>query len=148
MGSFRQILYHIVFRTREGRAVLPLEASEGLYAYIWGIIKNKNGKLFRINGMEDHLHILSDLPPSIALADFVREIKTYSSHWLKGNPDFPAFDGWADGYAALTYAWRDKEMIANYIKNQREHHKQTDFVSEYRRLLEEQGIRIDERFFP
>jgi hypothetical protein len=47
----------------------------------------------------------------------------------------------------LTYAWRDKEMIANYIKNQREHHKQTDFVSEYRRLLEEQGIRIDERFF-
>jgi hypothetical protein len=42
----------------------------------------------------------------------------------------------------------NKEMIANYIKNQREHHKQTDFVSEYRRLLEEQGIRIDERFFP
>jgi hypothetical protein len=50
-----------------------------------------------------------------------------TSSFAHGNPDFPAFD-------------------ANYIKNQREHHKQTDFVSEYRRLLEEQGIRIDERF--
>jgi uncharacterized membrane protein YgaE (UPF0421/DUF939 family) len=66
----------------------------------------------------------------------------------EGQPGFSGFDGWADGYAALTYAWRDKERIANYIKNQREHHKQTDFVSEYRRLREEQGIRIGERFFP
>ncbi len=98
--------------------------------------------------MEDHVHLLSDLHPSIALADFVREIKTSSSHWLKNNPRFPGFTGWADGYAALTYAWRDKDMIIEYIKNQREHHAQVDFITEYRRLLEEQGIRIDERYFP
>ena len=31
---------------------------EQLYKYIWGIIKNKNCKLYRINGAEDHIHIL------------------------------------------------------------------------------------------
>ena len=98
--------------------------------------------------MENHIHLLSDLPATIALADYIREIKTYSSHWLKRNPKFPAFVGWAEGYAALTYAWRDKDVIVDYIKNQREHHKQTDFVSEYRKLLEEHGIMIDDRFFP
>ena len=98
--------------------------------------------------MEDHIHILSDLPVTIALADYVREIKTYSSHWLKSNPKFPAFAGWAEGYAALTYSWQDKDMIVEYIKNQREHHKQMDFLTEYRQLLEEQGVAIDDKHFP
>ena len=148
MSSFRQILYHIVFRTKNNAKTILLSESEELYRYIWGIIKNKKGNLLRINGMEDHIHILSDLPPTIALADYVREIKGSSSHWFKGNPKFPTFDGWADGYAALTYTWRDKDMIVDYIKNQRTHHKQTDFVTEYRKLLEEHGVAIDERYFP
>jgi Transposase and inactivated derivatives len=148
MSSFRQILYHIIFRTKNSARTISLHESEELYRYIWGIIKNKNGKLLRINGMEDHVHILSDLPPTIALADYVREIKASSSHWLQGNPNFPAFVGWAEGYAVLTYAWRDRDMIVDYIKNQRNHHKQTDFITEYRQLLEEHGVTIDEKFFP
>jgi REP element-mobilizing transposase RayT len=148
MSSFRQILYHIIFRTKNSAKTLPLADSDELYRYIWGIIKNKNCTLLRINGMEDHVHILSDLHPSIALADYVREIKTSTSHWLKSNPKFSAFVGWAEGYAALTYSWHDKDMIVDYIKNQREHHKKADFASEYRKLLEEHGIKIDDRFFP
>ena len=148
MSSFRQILYHIIFRTKNSALTLPLSDSEELYRYIWGIIKNKKGRLLRINGTENHIHILSDLSPTVALANYVREIKTYSSHWLKKHPKFPMFDGWAEGYAALTYAWRDKDTIVNYIKNQREHHKQVDFMTEYRTLLEENGVQIDEKFFP
>jgi len=104
MSSFRQILYHIVFRTKNSAKTLPLSDSNELYRYIWGIIRNKTGTLLRINGMEDHVHLLSDLPPTIALADYVHEIKVSSSHWLKSNPKFPTFRGWAEGYAALTYA--------------------------------------------
>jgi REP element-mobilizing transposase RayT len=148
MTSFRQILYHIIFRTKNSAKTLPLSDSEELYRYIWGIIKNKKGTLLRINGMEDHVHILSDLPPTVALADYVRDIKAYSSHWLKKNRKFFTFDSWTEGYAALTYAWRDKDMIVDYIKNQKEHHRQTDFLTEYRQLLEEQGIVIDDRYFP
>jgi REP element-mobilizing transposase RayT len=33
--------------------------------------------------MEDHIHILTDIHPSIASADFVKEIKTSSSNWIK-----------------------------------------------------------------
>ena len=98
--------------------------------------------------MEDHIHILSDLHPSIALADFMRDIKTASSLWLKQHGYFPDFRGWADGYAALTYAWRDKDMIVNYIKNQQEHHKKEPFEKEYKQLLEEHGISVDEKYFP
>jgi len=148
MSSYRQILYHIVFRTKDGRKTITLANSDELYKYIWGIIKNRNGHLYRINGMEDHIHILSDLHPSVALADYVRDIKTASSKWLKECGKFPEFDGWADGYCSLTYAFGDKDTVVNYIKSQQEHHQTTTFEAEYRKLLEEHGIEINEQYFP
>lgn len=148
MSSYRQILYHIIFRTKGSEKTIPLEHNKELFAYIMGIIKNKGCFLYRINGMEDHIHILSDLHPSIALADYVRDIKTASSIWLKQNNNIPNFSAWASGYAALTYSYRDKEKITTYIINQQEHHRKTSFNDELEKLLTEQGVEIDKKFFP
>lgn len=148
MSSYRQILYHTIFRTKESGKTLNQTYSRELYAYIMGFVKNKNCFLYRINGMEDHIHILCDLHPSIALSDYLRDMKTSTSIWLKQSGKFSSFEGWADGYAALTYAWKDKELIINYIKNQQEHHKKETFEEELRRILEEHGVVVDERFFP
>ena len=146
--SYRQIFYHIVFRTDNGEQTLALEHSDELYRYIWGIVKNQKTRLYRINGMQEHVHMFTDLHPTVALAVFIQKIKTASSIWLKQNPNFPRFRGWADGYAALTTSWKEKDKIINYIMNQREHHKKTSFMEEYRTLLEEAGMKIEERFFP
>jgi len=97
--------------------------------------------------MQEHIHILSDLHPSIALADLMREIKTSSSVWLKQQSDFKNFDGWAEGYAALTKSFHDKNKVIEYIKNQQDHHKTESFSDELRRIIEEEGINIDERYF-
>ena len=148
MPSYRQLLYHIILRTKSSRKSLTLEDSNELYAYLMGAIKNKKCFLYRINGMEDHVHILCDLHPSIALADFIRDIKTSSSIWLKKSDKFPKFHGWSVGYAAFSYAWRDKNMIANYIKNQRVHHRKRTHEAELRSILKSQGIEVDERYFP
>jgi REP element-mobilizing transposase RayT len=147
MSSYRQILYHLVFRTKHSLKTLPREHGGELFAYMTGFIKNKNCFLYQINGVEDHIHILCEIHPSIALADFMRDLKASSSIWLKQSGKFPAFTGWAGGYAALTYAWRDKNMITNYIRNQQEHHKKVNFEAEYRALLKEHGIEVDEKFF-
>ena len=147
MSSYRQILYQIVFRTKNSLKTLDLDYSDELFKYIWGIIEKKNCHLYRINCMEEHVHILSDLHPSIALADYVRDIKTATSIMLKDSKNFSNFSGWADGYAAITYSAWDKNKIIDYIKNQQVHHKNETFEDEYRRLLEENSITIDERFF-
>lgn len=147
MSSYHQILYQIVFRTKNSLKTLNLDYSEEFFKYSWGIIKNKKCHLYRINCMEDHVHILSDLHPSIALADYIRDIKTATSIKLKESDDFPHFYGWASGYAALTYSAWDKDIIIDYIKNQQEHHKTETFEDEYRRLIEESGIEIDGRYF-
>ena len=147
MSSYRQIYYHIIFRTKNSGKTLPLDQLKPLFAYMHGIIKNKNCHLYRINGMQDHIHIFHDLHPCISLADFMRELKTSTSIWLKQNQDFPHFKGWAEGYAALTKSHQEKDQTINYIKNQQEHHCKESFSDEYRRMLKEAGVEIKEEYF-
>jgi len=125
-----------------------MDQSDMLYAYMTGIIKNKDSHLYRINGIENHIHILTDIHPSIAPADFVKDIKVASSIWMKESGLFPAFVGWSDGYGSFTCSFKDLGDLIDYVKNQREHHKKKSFEEEFRSLLLESGISIDDRFFP
>jgi len=147
MSTYRQIYYQIVFGTKHRKPTIAKAYDEELYKYIAGIIKNKNCKPYCINGIEDHIHIMSDLHPSVCLADYVKEIKVASSIWMKENGKFPAFEGWQDGYGAFTYSVREKDMIINYIKKQKVHHGSENFHDEYKRLLIENGIEFDEKYF-
>ena len=147
MSAYRQILYHIVFRTKKSENTINQENVAELYKYIRGVIKNKNCVLYRINGMDDHIHILSDLHPSIALADYIKDRKVSTSKWMKESKLFPCFNGWGIKYCALTYSYKEKEILVNYIKNRQEHHKKESFQDEIKRLLKENGIDMDEKWF-
>ena len=144
--SYKQIYYQIVFGTKHRKPTIAEEHCEELYKYIWGIIKNNKCKLYRINGIADHIHIFSDLHPTVALADYIKDIKVASSIWMKEKGKFPEFEGWQDGYGAFTYSIREKDMIINYVKNQKGHHKTETFFDEYKRLLIENGIEFDEKY--
>lgn len=105
-----------------------------------------NCHLYRIGGAEDHLHIFSDLHPSLSLADYIKNIKVASSVWMKEGGRFPAFTNWQDGYGTFTHAIREKDIIIMYIRNQKEHHKKESFYDEYKRLLLENGVEFDEKY--
>lgn len=145
--SYTQSIYHIVFRTKYGQDTIVEEHERELYTYLYGIVKNKKSHLYRIGGMPNHIHMLVDLHPTIALSDFMKELKEKSSKWLKTQPNFPDFVGWAEGYAALSKKSSDVETVTNYIKGQKEHHEKCEFPAEYRKLLEDHGVEIDERYF-
>jgi REP element-mobilizing transposase RayT len=146
MSTHTQICYHLVFSTKDRQPTLRADRREHLFRYIWGILKNRESHLYRINGTEDHVHILSSLHPSVCLADLVKDVKTGSSLWIKRERIFRTFSHWQDGYAAFTHSKPEIEHLIEYIKGQEEHHRRTTFVEEYRRLLEEAGIEFDERY--
>jgi REP element-mobilizing transposase RayT len=148
MSSYRQHLYHIVFRTKDSIPTIRQDHVNDLYAYFTGIIKNKKSHLYRINGVENHLHILTDINPSLAPIDFMRDIKVSSSLWMKKSGFFPAFNSWAVGYGSFTCSYKDIDRLIEYVKNQQEHHKKITFDEEYRKLLLDNGITPDEKYFP
>ncbi len=146
--SYRQLFYHIVFRPKNSAPVISIEKEELLYRYIWGFAKEKKATLYRIGGMPDHIHLLIDIPPTIAISDFMRDMKTATSVYMQSRKaDFPHFDGWAKSYCVLSYSYHEKEKIINYIKGQKEHHKTVTFREEYLKLLQECDIDVDLKYF-
>ena len=144
--SYTTSYYHIVLRTYRSEPTIQEEHETELYAYIYGIAKNLNCQTYRIGGMPDHVHIFVSLPSTMPLATFVQRVKTCSSKWLKANPHFPGFQGWGHEYAGFSYNYRDKDMIVNYIKRQKEHHRGISHADEYRKFLEENMQYFDDKY--
>jgi hypothetical protein len=75
-------------------------------------------------------------------------VNASSSLWMKNSGLFISFNGWAEGYGSFTFSYMDLGKLINYVKNQQEHHRKKSFEKEYKSLLIDSGVKIDERFFP
>ena len=137
-------LFHIVFCTKERTNTLNLQNIEALYRYLWNRLKHKGCYLYRIGGIENHIHILVDISPTISLAALVNDLKANSSAWLKSCGLFPAFESWARGYFAGSISYKDRDGVIEYIKNQRLHHHGLSCDDELERLCVEVGLKMFE----
>jgi len=146
MSNYTQILYQIVFSTKNREHTLSKINRDELYKYIWGVLKNKNCHLYRIGGITDHIHIVTSLHPAISLSNLIKDIKLASSKHIKTFQLFSKFDGWQVGYGSFTYSFKDKDRLIEYVKNQEEHHATISFIDELKELLKEHGIEYDERY--
>ncbi|WP_372846186.1 IS200/IS605 family transposase [Pontiella sp.] len=147
MSTYTQILYHIVFSTKNREPVLEKQKLGELYRYIGDIVQKRDGHLYGIGGAADHVHLLCSLHPAVALTDLVKEIKTATSSWIKSENIFPDFGYWQSGYGAFTCSPDAKEHVVQYIMNQERHHETESSPDELKRLLAESGIEYDVEYF-
>ena len=145
MGStFLSLHYHIVFSTKERRPFL-LDAWRGkMHEYLGGTVRGLGAIPETIGGVADHVHLLVGLRATHCLADFMQELKKGTSVWAKENHE-PEF-AWQEGYAAFTVSYTHLDAVKEYIRTQEEHHRQTDFVEELKRLLERNGVEYKPEF--
>ena len=138
---------HIVFHIKYNSMEIRNEDLPKVFAYIGGIINNMGGTPIAIGGIGNHVHILTNLPKSIALTEFMKNIKAYSSKWIK-TLDERYYEGfaWQGGYGAFSVEYDLLDRTANYIRNQAEHHHRTTWKDEYKQMLNERGIEYNERF--
>lgn len=146
MSTYSQVLYHIVFCTKHRDKCLVQPQRDELFKHISGTLRNKKCYLYTIGGIEDHLHILTHIPPSLSISSIVKDIKLSSSDFIKSKGLLSNFRGWQEGYAVFTVSFNNKTGLINYILNQEEHHKIRTFKEEYVGLLEENSILYEEKF--
>ncbi len=148
MSTYTQILYHIVFSTKGRTRTLTKPNREEMFKHISGLLANKKCHLYAINGVEDHIHIATHIPPTIAPADLIKDIKLASTDLIKSKRLFPNFIGWQEGYGLFSGYWPQKDALIDYVKNQEQHHATEDFLDEYKRMLDEFGVTYNEKYLP
>ena len=147
-NTYTRIIYQVVFSTKHRQPTLWKPRRADLFAYMGQTLKNKKCFVYRVGGVDDHVHLVFALHPTVALSDLVKDIKLAASDWMKNNPTFfPAFDYWQGGYGAFTYTKEALPNLIRYVDNQEAHHDTESSRDELRRLLTEHGIEIDDRYF-
>ena len=146
MSTYGHALYQLVYSTKYREKTLVKKDRETLFRYIWGLLNNKKCYLYRIGGVEDHIHIIVDVHPSNSISDLIKDIKLASSDFIKSNHLFPKFNGWQTGYAYFTYSNEARTNLIEYVKNQESHHHKKSFKEELIELLQEHGVEFDENY--
>jgi REP element-mobilizing transposase RayT len=142
--SLSLLLVHVIFSTKDRRAVLGGEILPELFAYLATVVRNAGCECYRVGGVADHVHLAIRLSRTKSVAEIVEELKSSSSRWLKtkGIPDF----AWQRGYAAFSVGPADLSTLVEYIAGQEEHHRKRSFQDEFRALLKRYGVEFDERY--
>jgi putative transposase len=73
---------HVVFSTNERRKLISKQSQPRLWAYLAGVCSRQKIFVHEIGGMEDHPHMLIEIPLTMAFSDALQEIKTSSSRWM------------------------------------------------------------------
>ncbi len=81
--SFVQNYVHVVFSTKEREKLLTKSMQPKLWSYMAGVARNHDFLVLANGGMEDHVHLLLQLPPTLALAKAIALIKANSSRWIQ-----------------------------------------------------------------
>ncbi len=126
--------------------MLQKESRNEVYSDIWGILKNKKCHPYLINGVEDHLHIVTHVHPTVSLSTLVKDIKLGSNSFIQDKRLFSEFPGWQEGYAAFTYTIKEKKRLIRYVQNQEAHHKKMTFKEELISLLQAHEVEYDEKY--
>jgi REP element-mobilizing transposase RayT len=145
-NTYTQIYIQYVFAVQNRASLINEKWQTQLYKYISGIITQHEHKLFAINGMSDHLHVLISMNPKQAPSDLMYHIKRGSSLWINDNKLVTGKFSWQEGFGAFSYGKSQITDIAGYIEKQQQHHKKSTFIEEYIEFLNAFGIEYDERY--
>ncbi len=137
---------HIVFSTKFREPLLfpPIDAE--LHNYIAGLCNDKECTPVIVGGFTDHIHILCYHSKKIALMDLVKHVKSNSSKWIKTQGEAYQNFQWQIGYGSFCVDHTRLEQVKTYIANQKQHHGEMTFQTEYLAFLKKYNVPYDERF--
>lgn len=136
-GTYSQVLIQVVFSVKFRERLLRKDFREHVFKYMAGIINEKGQKTIIVNGVEDHVHCLIGIKPSMAISDLVRDIKNNSSKFINDNGWVKGKFQWQEGYGVFSYSYSELERVYRYIENQEAHHAKKTFQKEYLDFLEQ-----------
>jgi REP element-mobilizing transposase RayT len=106
--------------------------------YVAGIIDSIGGVVIAIGGTYDHIHILSYIPKTSSISEYVRNIKSNSSKWF--NQKGFGVMHWQEGYAAFGVSPSNIDSVAQYVRMQEEHHRKLSFREEIAKYIKDKDV--------
>jgi len=100
-NTYTSLHYHIVFSTKNREAWISQLIEERVWEYLGGIARKNDIVPAKIGGIDDHVHLVVSIPPTLSISKAVQLVKGGSCLWFHETFRRSAF-AWQDGYGAFT----------------------------------------------
>jgi REP element-mobilizing transposase RayT len=121
--SYNCVHVHFVWGTWDRLPLITPEAEPRLYAAILAKCRELKCPVLALGGVEDHVHLLVRLHPSVSPAQLMRDVKGSSSHLISHEITPGGFFEWQGSYDAFAVEEDRLPTRVNYIRRQKEHHR-------------------------
>ena len=124
-----KLYYHFIWGTKNRLPLIDAALEPELYRAIAAKAKEMEGFVHAIGGIETHVHLAVSVPPKVAPAKFVGDVKGNSSHFVNYviKPDFEFH--WQDEYGVFSFSEKNLTAVVRYIQNQKQHHTEGTLVA-------------------
>jgi putative transposase len=116
--AYSQVYVHLVWGTERHRPFLVGEVQRRLYAALRATCGEMGVFVVAVGGVEDHVHLLVQLPPALSVAAVAQRLKGSSSHLLNHESPSSAPFRWKTGYGAFSVSRRNVPGVRDYVLNQ------------------------------
>mgnify|MGYP002785659037 CR=1 FL=1 len=128
--SLWKLYYHFVWATHQRKPLITRSREELLYQFIRHKTDELGGYVRAIGGIDDHVHLIVSIPPSLALAQYVHLIKGSSSRHMNSHcPDPNAPFKWQQEYGVFSISEKNLSIAIRYVNNQKTHHADSKLLS-------------------
>lgn len=123
------MFFHLIWRTKNSMPLLNAKVEPLTHKYLIHRALETSGVLVhQVGGIEDHVHMAVSLPPTVAPATWIGDLKGACSHEIN-RVCGPGTLAWQTGYGIVTFGKGDLPWVVEYIRNQREHHQRGTVVA-------------------
>ena len=123
-----KIRAHLLWATKYRRNVVDPEWRMALFEKLASIPLRSDARVLCVGGVRNHVHLLVAWRPSVALSSIGRDLKTWSSRWVRQTTPGQASFRWQNGFSAFTIDHRDQCRLIHYIVHQERHHREDSCV--------------------
>jgi REP element-mobilizing transposase RayT len=118
-----QLYLHCVWSTWDRLELVTPDIEERVYAAIVAQCRQLGCRAIAVGGVADHIHLLTDFIPTLTISELIGQAKGSSSHLVTHELCPGKFFRWQGGYGAFTVSKRNLDIVATYIRNQKNHHQ-------------------------
>ncbi|WP_125718293.1 IS200/IS605 family transposase [Flavobacterium ustbae] len=145
-NTYHQVYIQVVFAVKYRNALIEESWRSELLGVIGNLINENGCKNIIVNGVEDHVHCLLAIKPTITISDLMKNVKAKSSKYINDNKLTKSQFSWQVGYGVFSYSQSQIDSVYKYIQNQKEHHKKQSFNDEYLNFLNKFKVDYDEKY--
>jgi putative transposase len=120
---YAEINLHLTWHTKDNAPILTDHVENRVHHFLTHrALETPDVRVQAINGTTDHIHLVVSIPPTVAISEWIGQLKGACAHHINHEICNRKVLDWQAGYGVVSFGTGDLPWVVRYVEQQKEHH--------------------------